>query len=75
MKTAIEFGSYPGMDRSVAFSRADVTATVNGFSSTQEVSWQLANCSLRPGEEYELRSMGGGGHPCVGAARSTSTST
>jgi hypothetical protein len=60
MKTAVEFGSYPGMDVSVSFSGATVTATVNGFSATQKVTWQLDAYRLEPGEDYQVLLSGGG---------------
>jgi hypothetical protein len=59
MRTAIEFGSYPGMEVSVSFSGASVTATVNGFSATQEVAWQLDTYTLGPGEDYQALLRGG----------------
>jgi hypothetical protein len=59
MRTAIEFGSTPGMDVSVHLSGTNVTATVNGFSATQQAAWQLATASLSPGEEYVLTLSGG----------------
>jgi len=59
MKTAIEFGSLPGMDVAVYLSGTNVTATVNGFSATQEAAWQLATASLSPGEEYVATLNGG----------------
>jgi hypothetical protein len=58
MKSAIEFGSYPGMDVAVTFSGANVTATVNGLSATQAVNKQLTTARLAPGEVYEILLVG-----------------
>jgi hypothetical protein len=59
MRTVVEFGSYPGMVVSVKFSGDNVTSTVNGFSATESVGWQLATCTLGPGERYEFQLSGG----------------
>jgi hypothetical protein len=59
MRSAIEFGSYPGMEVAVTLSGANVTATVNGLSATQAVNKQLVTSTLMPGEVYEVVLAGG----------------
>jgi hypothetical protein len=59
MKTELELAAYPGTSASVALSGSTVTATVNGFSSTQTVDWPLAAASLESGHQYDLVISGG----------------
>lgn len=59
MKTELEFASYPGTFASVALSGSSVTATVNGFSSTETVTWPLAATVLQSGHQYDLVVSGG----------------
>ena len=59
MTTEMDLASYPGTSASVVLSGSTVTATVNGFSSTQTVNWPLATASLESGHQYDLVMSGG----------------
>lgn len=59
MVTSIEFGSYPGTGASVSFAGTDVTATVNGYSSSVAVDLPLSTCSLHPGVRYSVSLVNG----------------
>ena len=59
MTSDLEFQSYPAMTASVTFSGNNVTATVDGFSSSLPVNWPLAASTLLPGHHYRLSVIDG----------------
>ena len=54
MMTTLKFGSFPGVTCSVVLSGANVTATVDGVSASQRVSWQLPSIALSADRGYVL---------------------
>jgi hypothetical protein len=59
MTIQVRFGAYPGTDVSIGLSGSTVTATVDGYSSSQTVGWPLATSHLSPGQSYALSLSGG----------------
>ncbi len=59
MTTVLRFGSFPGVDISVALSGRSVTATVDGSSAREDVIWTLPGSVLSSDRGYVVELEGG----------------